>query len=305
MEALNNQEPLVSVIMNCYNGDKFLRSAIESVQSQNYANWEIIFWDNRSTDLSAEIFCNYKDPRFHYFLAEEHTPLYAARNKAIEKASGEFIAFLDVDDIWSEDKLALQIPLFNNPKIGFSCGKYILLNQRKSRESEIDLYAGRNLPSGIVTDELLNDYFIHVSTLVIRNNILKLIPGPCDPRFNIIGDLDLAIKLSKLSELAVVQNPIAQYRWHDNNTGIKKAFSFCDEFDRWFVEMNKDPKIFQLQGYQTLKNKNLWSKCIKSVYEGRKRDAISSALSVSFPKMIKVFLACLLPTFLAKKIINR
>jgi len=79
------QEPLVSVVMNCYNGEKYLREAIESVLTQTCQNWEIIFWDNQSTDRSAEIFKSYADPRLKYFYAPKHTWLYEARNYAIEK----------------------------------------------------------------------------------------------------------------------------------------------------------------------------------------------------------------------------
>ena len=62
-------EPLVSIIINCFNGEKYLRNAIDSVIEQTYKNWEIIFWDNQSTDKSAEIFKSYKDKRFKYFCA--------------------------------------------------------------------------------------------------------------------------------------------------------------------------------------------------------------------------------------------
>ena len=58
---------LVSVIVNCFNGEKYLSETIESVISQNYTNWELIFWDNISTDLSAEIFNKYNDRRLKYF----------------------------------------------------------------------------------------------------------------------------------------------------------------------------------------------------------------------------------------------
>ena len=98
----SNNEPLVSVIMNCYNGQKYLEESIESVLSQTYKNWELIFWDNQSADKSAEIFKLYKDKRLKYFLSKEHTTLYKARNLAIEKSSGDFIAFLDTDDLWHE-----------------------------------------------------------------------------------------------------------------------------------------------------------------------------------------------------------
>src|SRR5829696_2506866 len=104
--------PLVSVIMNCFNGEKYLREAIDSVLAQSYTNWEIIFWDNQSTDDSARIVRSYRDPRLKYFYAPTHLPLYGARNHAIDRAAGELIAFLDVDDWWIPSKLEQQVPLF-------------------------------------------------------------------------------------------------------------------------------------------------------------------------------------------------
>ena len=104
------EQPLVSVIMNCFNGEKYLREAIDSVLAQTYQNWELIFWDNQSTDRSAEIVKSYDDPRIYYFYASQHTLLYEARNYAIEDQNGEFLAFLDVDDWWESDKLSIQLP---------------------------------------------------------------------------------------------------------------------------------------------------------------------------------------------------
>ena len=62
-----SNEPLVSIIINCFNGEKYLRKCIESVISQTYKNWEIIFWDNKSSDRSAQIFKSYKDTRLKYY----------------------------------------------------------------------------------------------------------------------------------------------------------------------------------------------------------------------------------------------
>ena len=80
-------QSLVSVIMNCFNGEKYLREAIDSVLAQTYQNWELIFWDNQSTDKSAEIVKSYEDPRIYYFYARHHTLLYEARNYAIEQSN--------------------------------------------------------------------------------------------------------------------------------------------------------------------------------------------------------------------------
>jgi len=104
--------PLVSVIMNCYNGEAYLNDAIKSVLNQTYKNFEIIFWDNQSKDNSKNIFRSFNDKRLKYFYSSKHTTLYEARNLAIKKSKGEYIAFLDTDDIWLKDKLHLQIKKF-------------------------------------------------------------------------------------------------------------------------------------------------------------------------------------------------
>ena len=75
--------------MNCFNGETYLHKCIESVLFQTYENWEIIFWDNKSKDKSAEIFKSYNDKRFKYFYAKEHTSLYKDRNLAIKESNGE------------------------------------------------------------------------------------------------------------------------------------------------------------------------------------------------------------------------
>ena len=87
------EKPLVSVIMNGLNAAAYARAAIDSVLAQTYSNWEIVFWDNRSSDNTAAIVRGYTDPRIRYFLAPEFTPLGAARNQAIQQAGGDFIAF--------------------------------------------------------------------------------------------------------------------------------------------------------------------------------------------------------------------
>ena len=94
---------LISIIVNCYNGEKYLKQTLESIQKQNYTNWELIFWDNQSTDNSKAIFDSFNESRFKYFYSEKFTSLYEARNLACRKCNGEFITFLDCDDWWYDD----------------------------------------------------------------------------------------------------------------------------------------------------------------------------------------------------------
>ena len=99
---MKNKKDLISIIINCYNGEKYLARSIKSVINQSHKNWEIIFWDNKSTDNSFKILNKFKDKRIKYFLSPKHEKLYNARNSAIKKAKGKFIAFLDTDDTWKK-----------------------------------------------------------------------------------------------------------------------------------------------------------------------------------------------------------
>lgn len=230
----NESQPLVSVIMNCYNGEKYLRQAIESVFAQTYGNWEIIFWDNQSTDGSADIARSFESPRLKYFYAPRHTLLYEARNYAIEQASGDFLAFLDVDDWWLPTKLEKQIPLFSDPQVGFVCGVYWIENQRKNKRRRSH---NRPVPTGWVLNELLKSYFVGMPTLVVRRSALVSLDHACDPRYHVIGDFDLVVRLSVTWKLDCVREPIAGYRIHDNNESAKHLRRHSEELETWYSEM--------------------------------------------------------------------
>ena len=88
-----NNSKLVSVVVNCYNGEKYLNQCIGSILNQTYKNIELIFWDNQSTDQSKNIIQSYHDKRIKYFYAKKHTTLYEARNLALQNCSGEFVCF--------------------------------------------------------------------------------------------------------------------------------------------------------------------------------------------------------------------
>src|SRR3989338_9505013 len=104
------QCPAVSVIMNVYNAEKYLQEAIDSVYAQTYSDWEVILWDNGSTDNTADIAQRY-DTKLRYFHAKTCGSLGRARNYAIAQARGRYVAFLDYDDVWMPQKLDVQIRL--------------------------------------------------------------------------------------------------------------------------------------------------------------------------------------------------
>jgi len=114
------ENPSISVVMPVYNVDKYVSAAIESVLSQTFTDFEIIIIDDGGTDRSIDICSSYIDPRIR-IVSQKNRGLAGARNTGILESHGEYIAFLDSDDCWEPEKLALhKIHLDNNPQIGVS-----------------------------------------------------------------------------------------------------------------------------------------------------------------------------------------
>ena len=100
---------LVSIIMPSWNTDRFIAESIDSVLAQTYRNWELIIVDDCSSDNTDEIVASFKDERIKYFKNEKNRGAALTRNRAMREAQGEWIAFLDSDDLWTPDKLEKQI----------------------------------------------------------------------------------------------------------------------------------------------------------------------------------------------------
>ncbi len=100
---------LVSIIMPAYNCEKYIAEAIRSVLAQTYTGWELIIVDDCSTDNTAAIIASFDDPRIVYQRNKHNMGAALTRNEALRIAKGEYIAFLDADDLWATDKLEKQI----------------------------------------------------------------------------------------------------------------------------------------------------------------------------------------------------
>lgn len=265
-----HQNPLVSIIINCFNGEKYLQEALNSIRNQTYSNWEIVFWDNQSTDDSAKIFKSNNDPRFRYFYAPKHTKLYEARNKAFQYAQGELVAFLDTDDTWDADKLAQQVPLFDDSSVGIVYGNYRL---NKDNVDNINSAFEFELPEGNILNALFEEYSVGLLTLVVRRTVAKRIKGPFDPRLHIIGDFDFVVKLAKITRALAVQKPIATYRIHAESETSKNLWMSLDEFDLWFEEQSNDHAVIQNSSYKLLKQRIRINRISMLIRTGRSREA--------------------------------
>ena len=115
---------LVSVIMPSWNTGKFIAESIQSVIDQTYENWELIIVDDCSTDNTDEVVAKFRDKRIRYFKNEKNSGTALSRNRALREARGEWIAFLDSDDLWNSDKLEHQINFMNKHGYTLSYTEY-------------------------------------------------------------------------------------------------------------------------------------------------------------------------------------
>ena len=293
-------EPLISIIMNCYNGEKYLREAIDSVINQTYKNWEIIFWDNRSTDKSAEIFKGYKDNRLKYYCASKHANiLYEARNCALLKVNGKFIAFLDVDDWWSHDKLEKQIPLFEDSEVGLVYGNLWRFFEKKNKKK---IYRKKSLPTGMALNELMNDYVIGSPTYVIRKESLESLKYCFNNNFHIIGDFDLNIRLAAKWKIDCVQEPIATVRIHGRNESLLNKNKEIDELKIWYDQIKTDPVFSSNSGLKKILLKISYLEIVEEILIAGFSKNFFRVVKYPFCfNKIKLIIALFLPKFIIKK----
>lgn len=212
-----SSSPKVSVIIPAYNASKFIREAIDSVLNQTYKDYEIIVVDGRdgSADDTREIIAEYGDA-VRYF-HQENTGLSNARNKGILNSKGEYIAFLDSDDFWFENKLALQVEFLDRHRdVGLvfsdswceACGDVNIWDQH---------FVGRRFfqktkpPSGEVFFQLFCANFIPVLTVVVRKECLSKV-GLFNEEYNSAEDYDLWLRVSRAFKVHYIDEPLAAYR---------------------------------------------------------------------------------------------
>lgn len=235
---LDKNDVIVSVIMNCHNGEEFLKDSVQSIINQTYTNWELIFFDNVSSDQSLEIIKSYKDKRIKIFKSQKFLNLYHARNEALKRVNGRYICFLDTDDFWTNDKLEKQVDFLkkNENFIMVYSNYYMLKNDKKFIQYNIDL------PEGNITKNLLKKYTIGILTTCIKKEAFK--DNRFDQNTNIIGDFDFFIGLSRNYKIGCIQKPLAFYRDHDKNLSKKKLKIYISELSKWINDNNKKFKAY-------------------------------------------------------------
>lgn len=215
---MNNS--LVSVIIVVKNGEKFLQTAIESVLNQTYQNYEIIVIDGNSNDKTSIIAQSYTQIR--YFL-QNSQGIANAYNQGIDEAKAELITFLSCDDIWTHDKLKIQVDyMIDNPKIQYVIGKV-----------KFFLEEGNLPPSGFKKELLEGSHVGKImETLMVRKSVFEKV-GKFNPEFSIAEDTDWFARCQDAKiPLIIIDKVVLHKRIHNNNISLNDR-----NFDQYLLKI--------------------------------------------------------------------
>lgn len=207
---------LVSIITPVHNSEEFIEECLNSVLSQTYPTWELLLVDDCSTDNSATIIQEHanKDPRIKYFRLEENSGAGVARNKAIAESKGNFIAFLDSDDLWLPEKLEKQLSFMQSNKYPFTFTSYNKINEEGEK-----LVGIVKAKKKIAYKKAL--YKNPIGCLTVMYDV-SFFGKQFMPSIRKRQDYALWLKLLKKTNAHGLQEPLSSYRVRNNSISANK-----------------------------------------------------------------------------------
>lgn len=248
---------LVSVIMPSWNTAEYIGDSIQSVLNQTYSNWELLIVDDCSSDNTDEVVKSFQDERIIYLKNETNSGAALARNRALREAKGEWIAFLDSDDLWSPQKLEHQISFMKENGYVFSYHEYEKIDEQSN---PLRIYVSG--PDCVTKRKMYNYGYPGCLTFMYSAKELGLIQIKDIKKNN---DYAILLKLCKKADCYLLKENLAQYRIrkksisHDVLWKKLKShydlFHFCDEQPAllafWFAGWNMFYGILKKKRYES------------------------------------------------------
>ncbi len=207
----------VSIIINCHNSEQYLNKTLKSVFDQTFLNFEVIIWDNASIDKTKNIILSFKDQRINYYYNENKTSIGEARRLALSKARGDYICFLDSDDVFESDKIKKQLLFMEANNYILSYGSYKVIDEFDRIKYS---YRTKN-QSGFILKELLEKYEVNFQTVMFKKELIYKHKINFDDRLVYTPDYDFIMRVVSKFEIGVMNDYLSRYRKYDNSLSTK------------------------------------------------------------------------------------
>jgi glycosyltransferase involved in cell wall biosynthesis len=274
--------PVISVIIPAFNAQETILEAILSVQNQTFSDLEIIVVNDGSNDHTLDILQKILEPRLKIFSCV-NSGVSAARNYGISQATSDFIAFLDADDLWTSDKLELQLEALRiNPKAGLAYS-WVLYKFESERDSYID--ASNSFEGKVYADLLIKNFVQSGSNPLIHKKIIDSI-GCFDPELKTCEDWDFYLRVAAKWDFALVRK--AQIIYRQSSTSLTSKINLMEKYSLIVIDraFSKAPLEFQYLKRQSL----AWAyqftaqQCLKYYHHDFR------AISLAIDRLLKVVL---------------
>ena len=227
--------PKISVVMPVYNGEKYLREAIDSILAQTFKDFELIIVDDASTDRTAEIITSYSDERIVYLKNDKNLKISDTLNKGIENSHGEYIARMDADDVSLPERLEKQAEFLDTHKEVYLVGCSIEIfgeeteNQKRTFSEDF---------SKVKTDMLFSSPFAHPSVMM-RSSLFHGEKLKYRAEFNGLEDYVLFFEIAKSHKVCAIPDCLFKYRIHGGQITQNYSSDYTEKLMRFKAEQMK------------------------------------------------------------------
>jgi glycosyltransferase involved in cell wall biosynthesis len=269
----------VSVIILTYNRADRLTEAIESVLNQTFRDLELIIVDNYSSDNTQSVVDSFHDERIRYFKNKNRGFLGINRNFGIEKAKGEYIAFLDDDDLWLPEKLEKQVKLMDsNKELGLVYADCYIMDEAGSLW-EKTYFASRKPIRGAALKGLLQENTIAILTAMVRKEALDRVGG-FSTKYIIAQDYDLWLRIVQDYPIDFIDEPLAKYRLHLGGASSKNhIINYKEDLQIRGYWLKKNPGLQKELGGRTkaLKYRSIFLGALGNIYREKSFKSIKES----------------------------
>lgn len=245
---------LVSVIIPLYNAEKYIKETIESVLKQDYENIELIVIDDGSKDHSKEVVLSIKDDRIRY-IHQENAGVSVARNNGFKESKGEYLAFLDADDVLTTDCISKKIERFKeDDELGLVHGDMQVVDDQTKPMKEV--YRGKE---GWILKDLLSwkDTCIpSPSSVLVKREVLDVVSA-FDTDLSTAADQEFFFRVAHKFKIGKVNKVLGYYRMHDNNMHSNIEV----------MESDHILAFIKAKEYGFFENVNFEKKCFANLYK--------------------------------------